>query len=326
MASANVSLARNQAPGALAHIDDVVVGDAAALLKDFPAQSIHLIASDIPYGIGADHWDVLHRNSNSAYMGKSPAQVKAGAVFRRRGKPLNGWSEADRRIPQEYYEWCLSWAPEWFRVLKPGASAFVFAGRRFQHRCVSALEDAGFTFKDMIAWLRPRAVHRAQRVSVVFERRGDTGSADAWRGWRVGNLRPTFEPVLWFVKPYKIGTTIADNLLTHHVGGFNEEAYVSFTGQPDNYVNADFEPGESGLHPTQKPVRLMEAFIALGSSSGQIVLDPFVGSGSTLVAAQRLQRHFIGIEINPEYAEVTKRRLAHQPLPLGSDLGNREVG
>ena len=49
-----------------------------------PSESVHLILSDIPYGIGADHWDVLHRNTNSAYLGRSPAQRLAGAVFQRR--------------------------------------------------------------------------------------------------------------------------------------------------------------------------------------------------------------------------------------------------
>lgn len=191
----------------------IIEGDGIAGVKLLPASSIHLIASDIPYGIGADDWDVLHSNTNSALLGSSPAQTKAGAVFKKRGKPINGWSVADRRIPQEYYEWCSTWAPDWFRVLKPGGSVFVFAGRRFAHRCICALEDAGFSFKDMLAWMRDRAPHRAQRVSVVFERRGDRSAAELWDGWRVGNLRPTFEPVLWFTKPYKIGTTICPEIV-----------------------------------------------------------------------------------------------------------------
>ncbi len=296
--------------------DEIFQGNCNELLPKLANESAHLIASDIPYGIGADDWDVLHANSNSAYGGKSPAQAKAGAVFKKRGKPLNGWSEADRRIPLEYYEWCAGWANEWYRILKPGASAFVFAGRRFQHRCVAALEDAGFTFKDMLAWVRPHAVHRAQRVSIVFERRGDMENADAWDGWRVGNLRPRFEPILWFVKPYKIGTTIADNVLRHGVGAYNESGYVKYAGQPDNWLTIGNMPGEGGLHPTQKPVQLMEALIELGSRPGQLVLDPFAGSGSTLVAAQNLDRRFIGFELDSKYVEVARRRLAAGQLSL----------
>ena len=163
--------------------NQIICGDSIELLKELPDDSVHLILSDIPYGIGLDDWDVLHQNTNSAYGGKSPAQDKAGAVFKKRGKPINGWSEADKRIPLEYYDWCMKWSKEWLRVLKPGGTAFVFAGRRFSHRCISALEDSGFNFRDLLGWSRPRAVHRAQRLSVVYDRRGNEELAKNWTGW-----------------------------------------------------------------------------------------------------------------------------------------------
>jgi site-specific DNA-methyltransferase (adenine-specific) len=290
--------------------NSVVATDGIAAVRDLETASIHLILSDIPYGIGADEWDVLHNNTNSALLGSSPAQVRAGAVFRRRGKPLNGWSEADRQIPIEYQRWCESFAGEWLRVLKPGGSAFVFAGRRLSHRCVVAFEDAGFTFKDSLAWLRESAPHHAQRVSIVFQRRGDDRSANKWEGWRVGNLRPTFEPILWFVKPYTIGTTIADNVLAHEVGAFNEQAFTRYEQVPDNVLKSGFAKGESGLHLAQKPVKLLRALIELTTVPGQIVLDPFCGSGSTLVAAKSAAREYLGFEVDPDAAKVAGERLA----------------
>ncbi len=290
-------------------LNTVINADSIAGLHSLPAEFAHLILSDIPYGIGVDDWDVLHDNTNSAFLGTSPAQLKAGAIFKKRGKPINGWSEADREIPAQYYAWCASWASEWLRVVKPGGSAFVFAGRRFSHRCISALEDAGFSFRDMFAWLRERAPHRAQRVSVIYERRGDAMNSERWEGWRVGNLRPTFEPILWFTKPYKIGGTIADNVLAHSVGAFNEEAFLKYEKSPDNILHCGFASGEAGLHPTQKPVRLMQALIELTTQEGQVVLDPFCGSGSTLVAAKLLGRKYFGFEISPEYAAIAVGRL-----------------
>lgn len=288
----------------------VVAADGIAAVRDLEESTIHLILSDIPYGIGADDWDVLHNNTNSALLGSSPAQAKAGAVFRRRGKPLNGWSEADRQIPAEYQRWCESFAEEWLRILKPGGSALVFAGRRLAHRCVVAFENAGFTFKDSLAWLRESAPHRAQRVSVVFRRRGDTKSADQWDGWRVGNLRPTFEPILWFVKPYTIGTTIADNVLNHGVGAFNEEAFLRYEQAPDNVLRSGFSKGEGGRHVAQKPVKLLTALVELTTLPRQLVLDPFCGSGSTLVAAKSVGRNYLGFEIDPATAELARKRLA----------------
>lgn len=183
------------------------------------------------------------------------------------------------------------------------------AGRRFAHRCIAALEDAGFSFKDMFAWMRQRAPHRAQRISIVYERRGDIETSRQWGGWRVGNLRPTFEPVLWFTKPYKIGTTIADNVLSHGVGAFNEEAFLKYEDQPDNVLNSGFMPGETGHHPTQKPVKLMQALIELTTQKEQIVLDPFCGSGTTLVAAKNTGRNYIGFEVNKEYVRIAEGRL-----------------
>ena len=82
-----------------------------------------------------------------------------------------------------------TWIYDWERVLKPGASVFVFAGRRLAHRCICAFEDAGLIYKDMIAWDRQRAAHRAQHISNVFNRRKDESSAQEWLGWKVGNLR-----------------------------------------------------------------------------------------------------------------------------------------
>jgi site-specific DNA-methyltransferase (adenine-specific) len=288
----------------------VIHGDGITGVSQLPSDSIHLILSDIPYGIGADDWDVLHKNTNSALLGSSPAQEKAGAVFRRRGKPLNGWSEADRRIPIEYQEWCASFASHWLRTLKPGGSAFVFAGRRLAHRCIVAFEDAGFTFRDSLAWLRESAPHRAQRISVVFERRGDIQNAKRWEGWRVGNLRPTFEPVLWFVKPYPIGTTIADNVLANGVGAFNESAFVRLENMPDNVLRSGFARNESGLHLAQKPLKLMQALIELTTQPGQVVLDPFCGSGSTLVAAKALGRDYLGYELDLNSVETARHRLS----------------
>jgi site-specific DNA-methyltransferase (adenine-specific) len=284
-----------------------VCGDSIEVLQSIPDASVHLILSDIPYGIGMDDWDVLHNNTNSAFMGSSPAQKRAGSVFRRRGKPINGWSEADGNIPKEYYEWCSRWATEWLRVLKPGGSALVFAGRRFAHRCTTALEDAGFNVRDLLSWIRPRATHRAQRLSIVFERRGDTDRAQDWDGWRVGNLRPVFEPIIWCFKPYRI--TIADNVIDHGVGAYNQVAFARYFREPDNAIVCGMDVDEGGLHPAQKPLKLMRALVDLTTRPGHLVLDPFAGSGSTVVAAKQLGRRYIGIEQERALCDVIERRL-----------------
>ena len=290
-------------------INEIIEGDSLSVLKKIDDKSIDAIISDIPYGISYEEWDILHNNTNSALLGSSSAQKKAGQVFKHRGKPLNGWSEADKKIAKEYQNWCETWASEWLRVLKPGASAFIFAGRRMAPRCICALEDAGFTFKDMIAWIKDKAPHRAQRISIVYNRRNDHENEKKWEGWRVGNLRPIFEPILWFVKPYTLGGTLADNVRDYNVGAFNNESWKKYTPDCSNVVKVIPQKYDHGYHTAQKPIELLKSLIELTTMEQQTILDPFCGSGSTLVAAAELNRNYIGIDSNREYVEIAKRRL-----------------
>lgn len=303
-------------------MDRIVIGDSIEIVKTIASESIHAIISDIPYGIGCDDWDVLHNNTNSALGGSSNAQLAGGGLFKRRGKPLNGWSEADKKIPLEYQEWCSSWASEWLRILKPGASCLIFAGRRYAHRCIIALEDAGFTFKDMLSWEKESAAHRAQRLSVIYERRGDFENAEKWEGWRVANLRPLFEPILWFQKPYKTGGTIASNVLENGVGAWNETAMQKYNinhgkeATCSNIIKVRTNDSDRGFHVAQKPLQLMELLVSLVTIEGETVLDPFMGSGTTCVAAHNLKRHYYGIEIDEKYAEIARKRLEEKEKSL----------
>jgi site-specific DNA-methyltransferase (adenine-specific) len=249
-------------------------------------------------------------------MGSSDAQARAGKVFEKRRKPINGWSAADADIGREYYDWCRTWADGWMRVLRPGASVFLFSGRRMAHRAACALEDSGFNLRDQLAWLRPQAVFRAQRLSVVFQKRGQLAEATKWEGWRVGNLRPTFEPVIWFFKPYSV--TIADNMLDHNVGAVNVDRLVEIMGGNENVLRVGFEAKERGHHDAQKPVRLLQALIEATTTPGQLVLDPFAGSGSTAVAAIRSGRRYVAIERDEATHASMVARLAAESGPTHS--------
>jgi len=67
-------------------------------------------------------------------------------------------------------------------------------------------------------------------------------------------------------------------------------------------------------HPTQKPIKLMRKIVQQYSKEGELVLDPFSGSGSTLVACKQLNRQYMGFEIEKKYYEITKKRLAQSNL------------
>lgn len=290
------------------YINKITLGDCLEFIPKLTNNSIDLFLSDIPYGICLDDWDVLHSNTNSALLGKSPAQEgKSG--FKRRGKPINGWAQSDRNIGLEYQEWCKDWAKKVYPKMKNGSFLLVFGARRTIHRVINAFEDSGFLLKDTLSWKKPSAHHRAQRVSIVFERRGLIEDAKKWKGWRLGNLAPIWEPVAWFMKPYKIGGTITDNILENEVGGMNIDECKLNGSSPTNLLEFGFRKNEIKIHEAQKPLTLMEYLIKLTTRENQVVLDPFMGSGTTAVAAKLLNRRFIGFEANSVYYNKSIERL-----------------
>jgi DNA modification methylase len=87
----------------------------------------------------------------------------------------------------------------------------------------------------------------------------------------------------------------------------------TYNRQRDTYENAIFEypvvSSKKRFHPTQKPEQLMEDLIKIHSNENDIVFDPFMGSGTTLVSAKNLHRQYIGFELDENYYKVTEERL-----------------
>ena len=87
-------------------------------------------------------------------------------------------------------------------------------------------------------------------------------------------------------------------------------------GSKDMRFNGVIPTPRRNIHPTCKPVKLMAYLIELGCPKEGVVLDPFLGSGTTCIAAKQLGRKYIGIEINPEYHVLAEARVAAHPDPL----------
>jgi len=81
-------------------------------------------------------------------------------------------------------------------------------------------------------------------------------------------------------------------------------------GNQNNFINLPFVSGrEKVKHPTQKPLKLIEHLLSFMTDENDVVLDPFAGSGTTAVACEKLNRKWIGIELNKEYCDIIVERL-----------------
>lgn len=275
-------------------------GDCCEILKELEDNSIDIVMTDIPYGISYSEWDTLHNNINSALGGSTEHQVR-DTSFKRRGKPLNGWSKQDRLIPYEYETWCKKWAVELLRVTKEGSPILIFSSRRFQHRVCNALEDSGFIIRDILIWEKNRCNAKAQRIDKVLNKRGIYD--DKYANYRIGNLAPMYEPIIFAMKPYK--KTLTDCVIENDIGGF-----VGLDGFiPSNIISIPINK-RNVYHETEKPVALIEYLIKLFSiNENHIILDFTMGSGTTGVACRNLNRNFIGIELDEGYFKIAEERL-----------------
>ena len=279
---------------------ELMKGDCLELMKRIPDGSVDVVISDIPYGIDIAPWDTTHANKNSALGGASPAQVSGGGLFKTRGKPKNGWSQADRERPLEFQVFCESWLEEIYRITKPCSPLVVLTGRQNQHRFTIAAENLGFVLKDTLTWDKIRAPARAQSVKNVMDKRGLRFGET---GIKLGNLAPVGEPIVYCFKPYGIGSTVTDCFIASGLG------CVDMSDQKSNIIKISSSIRGKRQHETEKPVALMEILIKMLSRPEHVVLDMFMGSGTTGVACANTGRKFIGIEMDEKYFEIAKNRV-----------------
>jgi len=274
-------------------------------MKLIKNELIDIVLSDIPYGINFDEWDVLHNNTNSALMGSTKHQIK-NTTFKKRGKPINGWNETDKKISYEYYEWCGQWCKELFRVTKEASPILLFTSRRYSHRVCCALEDEGFLIRDILIWQKDKCNAKAQRINNVLHKRGIYDNV--YNDYRLGNLAPMYEPIIWAMKPYK--KTLTDCVLENKIGGFYGENDII----PSNILYCPVNK-KNKYHPTEKPLKLIEDLIRIFSiDSNHIILDMFIGGGTTAIACINTNRNYIGFELDTKYYELANKRIEEHKM------------
>ena len=278
----------------------LIEGDCLPILRGMDEGSVHLVATDPPY-----YLDGLNQDWRKG-IGNTPRGTGAvgGLPVGMRFDPKQG--HALQAFMQDVGAAMLD-------VLVPGAFAVVFSQPRLAHRMAVGLEDSGFEIRDLYAWhFTRRAQFKAFSMNHFVDRM-DMGSTEKIQlkrrmdGRKTPQLRPQFEAIILAQKP-RVGTFV-QNWMQYETGLIDSSATLD--GKAPSTIMAVEKPRKSvgNGHLTVKPVQLMEHLIRLFSIPGQVVLDPFVGSGTTAVAALRTGRACIGIDINPEYIEIANRRL-----------------
>lgn len=119
--------------------------------------------------------------------------------------------------------------------------------------------------------------------------------------------------IVWDRQAHGMGDLKAQFAPRHDVVIFATKGRFEFPGKRPDDVIACPKVGNSNLiHPNEKPVALLERLIEATTEPGALILDPFAGSGSTLAAAAKTGRQYIGIEIDPKYSQIAADRAAEQ--------------
>src|SRR5262245_1338646 len=253
--------------------NEVLSGDCVARLAELPPACVDLAFADPPFNIGYEY-DHYH----------------------------------DRRHKADYLAWTDTWLAAVHRVLKPKGSFYVAIGDEYVAELKVRLDALGLTLRNWIIWHYTFGVNCTKKFNrshahvlyYVVDAKRFTFNADAIR---VPSARQTTyadrraNPVgklpddTWVLRPQETAEHFPENGDTWYVprvcGTFKERV----------------------KHPCQMPEAVLERIIRVATNPGELVIDPFAGSGTTLAVAKKLGRRFLGVELSDVYADGVRKRL-----------------
>jgi DNA modification methylase len=198
----------------------------------------------------------------------------------------------DDRPDEEYVAWCRAWMAACQRVLKPTGSFYIAIGDDFAAQVRMLGTDLGLHLRNWIIWRYTFGQNmknkfcRAHTHILYFTRHPREFTFND-RALRFPSARHT---------EYQ-------DLRANPLGRLPDDVWDEFPRVCGTFKERD------GFHGCQMPEALLMRIILASSNPGDIVLDPFVGSGTTAVAAKRLGRRYVGIDISSEYVRRTRQRL-----------------
>ena len=194
------------------------------------------------------------------------------------------------RGPELNHEFNTEWLRRCQRVLKPNGTIWVSGTQHVIFSVGYAMQQLGFKILNDIAWEKPNP---PPNLSCRY-------------------FTHSTETILWAAKNEKSKHHFNYQIMRQIAGGKQMKTVWRFTSPRT-------EEKKLGKHPTQKPVALVERCILASTQEGDLVLDPFLGGGTTAVAALRSRRHCVGIEMDKAHANLSVARIqseTQQPVEL----------
>ncbi len=215
--------------------------------------------------------------------------------------PYNVGKEYDNDLTLEEYLGFLKrvWA-EVFRVLVPGGRA-----------CVNVANLGRKPYLPLHAWIVQGMLDLGylMRGEIIWNKGGSASPSTAWGSWRSAS-NPTLRDVHEYILIFSKGTFKRPRLKKETT--ITREEFLEFTKSVWTFPA---EPASKVGHPAPFPVELPYRLIQLYSFKGEVILDPFMGSGQTALAALKTSRHYVGYEINPEYVSLANARIQSASIP-----------
>ncbi len=245
--------------------------DCVKLLKKFPDDTIDLVITSPPYNLGI----------------KYDTKFNVGE--------MDGEEICDYMDWDDYYNWCSRWLKEIYRILKPDGRFclnhyFSCGGGRRKIR-VSPLMD--------LNWIATREIG-FKHHGVAFWLDRTLKKRTAWGSW----LNP---------RSLYINSPLEGILILYKEKWEKEREGVTTITKEDFMMGCsglwEMQPENRKLNPAPFPEKLPELCVNLFSFKEDIVLDPFLGSGTTAVVCKKLERRWVGVEISENYCRIAKERI-----------------
>ena len=254
----------------------LVEGDCVASMEKLPPRSVDLIFADPPY--------MLSNGGTTCQSGRRTS-VNKGAWDASRGL------EGDLAFHARWLSACR-------RALKPSGTIWISGTQHVIFGVGYAMQQLGFHLLNTVTWYKPNA---SPNLACRF-------------------FTHSTELLLWAspMKSKPLAHRFNYRDMKAENGGKQMRDLWSISERPEpggeQVVWSLPTPGPReklhGRHPTQKPLALLDRVVAASAAPGDLVLDPFCGSGTTGVAAVRAGCRFVGLEMDPQYLDLAARRLA----------------